>query len=227
MSLINRTFRVSGIVLHGKGARYFVPLATAQDIAGAEGRVSLVYVRSTGDTEAVRAELVKLLPTYRIRSMAEYLSLMTSSNLPELKPFINSFVGLGIVISFLVVLLTMYTMVLERRREIGVLKALGSTRLEICRLIIAEALFLVVLGAILGIVGTYAITAILHRTSPTLQIQIPTPWIGGSILVAIVWGAGRCGLPRLARRSERPCGRAGHRIDYSRSGGVTLVIHAS
>ena len=44
----------------------------------------------------------------------------------------RSFVILGVVISFLVVLLTMHTMVLERTRDIGVLKALGSSRLEIC-----------------------------------------------------------------------------------------------
>jgi len=55
----------------------------------------MVYVRSKGDTEATRAALVNLLPNYRIRSMAEYMSLMTSSNLPELKPFISSFVILG------------------------------------------------------------------------------------------------------------------------------------
>jgi hypothetical protein len=90
--------------MHGKGARFFIPIATAQDIAGAEDRVSMIYVRSTGDTEAVRGELVKLLPAHRIRSMAEFMSLMTSSNLPELQPFINSFVGLGVVISFLVTL---------------------------------------------------------------------------------------------------------------------------
>ena len=204
VSLINRTFHVSGIVLHGKGARYFVPLATAQDIAGADGRVSLVYVKSTGDTEAVRAEIVKLLPTYRVRSMAEYLSLMTSSNLPELKPFINSFVGLGIVISFLVVLLTMYTMVLERRREIGVLKALGSTRLEICQLIVAEAMFLVALGAAVGIIGAYGTTAILHRTSPTLQIQIPTPWIGSSIVVAVFGALIGAAYPALRAAQSDP-----------------------
>jgi putative ABC transport system permease protein len=185
-TLINHQFRICGIVLHGKGARYFVPLRTAQDVAGADGRISMVYVRSAGDIETVRAELVKAFPSYRVRSMAEYLSLMTSSNLPELRPFLNSFVGLGIVISFLVVLLTMYTMVLERRRQIGVLKALGCTRFEICRLIIAEALFLVVLGAALGVVVTYSITTLLHHTSPTLQIQIPVNWIGGSILVAVV-----------------------------------------
>jgi putative ABC transport system permease protein len=203
VSLMNRTFRVCGIVLHGKGARFFVPIETAQGIAGAQKRVSMIYVRSTGNTEALRASLVRLLPGYRIRSMSEYMSLMTSSSLPELKPFLRSFIGLGIVISFLVILLTMYTMVLERRREIGILKALGSSRLEICWLIVAEALLLVVLGVAFGLIGTYTTTAVLHHTSPTLQIEITADWIVRAILVAIGGALAGAAYPALrAARSD-------------------------
>lgn len=204
VTLMNHTFRVSGIVVHGKGARFFVPLATAQDIAGAASRVSMIYVRSTGDTEAVRAALVKQFPNYRIRSMAEYLSLMTSSNLPGLTPFINCFVGLGVAISFLVILLTMYTMVLERQREIGILKALGASRLELCSLIVAEALALVAIGVVIGLAGTYGIAALLHRTSPTLAIQIPTEWIGHSILVAIAGALAGASYPALRAAGTDP-----------------------
>jgi putative ABC transport system permease protein len=203
VSLLNRTFTVRGIVVHGKGARFFVPIRTAQEIAGAENRVSMIYVRSTGNTEAVRAELVKRFPNYRVRSMAEYMSLMTSSSLPELRPFVNSFVGLGVAVSFLVVLLTMYTMVLERQREIGILKALGSSRLEICRLILAEALMLVVLGVALGLTCTYGVTALLHRTSPTLQIEITPDWIVRSIVVATVGALMGAAYPAMrAARSD-------------------------
>jgi len=204
VSLMNRNFRVCGIVLHGKGARFFLPIQKAQEIAGAEKRVSMIYVRSKGDTGAALAELSRLLPGYRIRSMAEYMSLMTSSNLPELRPFLRSFVGLGIVISFLVVLLTMYTMVLERRREIGILKAIGSSRLEICWLILAEALMLVGLGVIVGVCGTYATTAVLHRTSPTLQIAIPPEWIVRSILVAVVGALAGAAYPALRAAQNDP-----------------------
>ena len=203
VTLMNREFTLRGVVVHGNGARFFVPLKTAQDIAGAENRVSMIYVRSTGDTEALRAELVRRFPTYRIRSTEEYMSLMTSSSLPELTPFINSFVGLGIVISFLVVLLTMYTLVLERRREIGVLKAIGSSRIEICGLIVGEALLLVVLGVLLGLLSTYGVTAILHRTSPTLQIDIEPVWILRAILVAVVGSIAGAAYPALrAARSD-------------------------
>ncbi|PYU27965.1 MAG: ABC transporter permease [Acidobacteria bacterium] len=203
VSLMNRNFRVSGIVVHGKGARFFVPMETAQEIAGAEKRVSMIYARSTGNTEAVRAALTRLLPGYRVRSMAEYMSLMTSSSLPELRPFLRSFIGLGVVISFLVVLLTMYTMVLERRREIGILKAIGSSRLEICWLIVAEALLLVALGVVVGLLGTYGATALLHRISPTLQIEITADWIFRSILVAVVGALAGAAYPAVrAARSD-------------------------
>jgi putative ABC transport system permease protein len=204
VSLANRKFNISGIVVHGKGARFFVPLATAQDIAGAEDRVSVIYVRSTGDTAMVRDELTKLLPDYRVRSMAEYMSLMTSTSLPELKPFIRCFVGLGVAISFLVILLTMYTMVLERRREIGILKALGSSRAEICGLILAEALVMMVLGVAVGLAGTYGTTTLLHHTSPTLQILIPSGWIGRSALVALAGALAGAMYPALRAAQSDP-----------------------
>ncbi len=185
VALLGHEFTVSGIVVHGKGARFFIPIKTAQDIASADKRVSMFYVRSKGDTEAVRNELVKKLPTYKIRSMAEYSTLMTSSNLPELKPFLRSFTTLGVIISFLVVLLTMYTMVLERTRDIGVLKALGTSRLEICLMMLGETLVMAALGVAVGLCSTYGVVAILHRTSPTLQIAIEGGWIVRAILLTI------------------------------------------
>jgi putative ABC transport system permease protein len=204
VTLMNRKFNISGIVVHGKGARFFIPLATAQDIASAENRVSMIYVRSTGNTDAVRAELEKSLPGYRIRSMAEYMSLMTSTSLPELRPFIRCFVGLGVAISFLVILLTMYTLVLERRREIGILKALGSSRIEICSLILSEALVMVVLGVVVGLAGTFGTTALLHHTSPTLQIQISSGWIGRSALVALAGALAGAMYPALRAAHTDP-----------------------
>ncbi len=192
VTLVNHQFTVSGIVPSGRGARFFIPLRTAQDIAGAEKRASIFYVRSKGDVERTRAELVRLLPNYRIRSLEEYLTLMNTSNLPELKPFIRTMVGLGVSISFLVVLLTVHTMVLERTREIGILKALGSSQVDILGLIVGETLLMAAMGILIGVASTYGVTALLKRTSPTLSILITVGWIFRSILLAIagtVFGA--------------------------------------
>ncbi len=204
ITILNRSFRISGIVAHGKGARFFIPLKTAQDIAGAEKRVSMFYVRSKGDTEGAREQILKLDPLNRVRSMSEYVSLMNSSNLPELRPFIRTMVGIGVMISFLVVLLNMHTLVLERTREIGILKSLGFSRLDIVKLLLGEMLILTLFGCLFGIVVTFLVQFVLRQTTPTLQILISPDWLFAAILLAIVGAAAGAVYPALRAASYDP-----------------------
>jgi putative ABC transport system permease protein len=203
INLLNHSFRISGIVAHGKGARYFIPLRTAQEIAGVEKRVSMFYVRSRGDTEAARAQILQLDPKNRVRSMSEYVTLMSSSNLPELRPFIRSMVGLGVVISFLVVLLNMHT-VMERTREVGILKALGFSRLDVVQMLLGEMLVLTLLGSGLGIALTFLTEAILRETSPSLMILISMRWVFSSILLALAGAALGAAYPAFRAASYDP-----------------------
>jgi len=204
ITLLNRQFKISGIVAHGKGARFFIPLKTAQEITGVENRVSMFYVRSKGQTEETRAEILRLNPKNRVRSISEYMTLMSSSNLPELKPFIRVMVGLGIVISFLVVLLNMHTMVLERTREIGVLKALGFSRLDVVRMLLGETLVLTLLGSGLGIALTLLTQALVRETNPGLTILITARWIMLSVLLALVGAALGAAYPAFRAASYDP-----------------------
>jgi len=204
ITLLNHTFTISGVVAHGKGARFFIPIKTAQEIAGVENRVSMFYVRSKGNTEATRAEILKLSPNNRVRSMSEYVTLMSSSNLPELKPFVRSMVGLGIVISFLVVLLNMHTMVMERTREVGILKALGFSRFDIVEMLLGETLVLTVLGSGLGILVTFLTQAILKEVNPGLMILITPRWVFSSIVLALVGAAAGVAYPALRAASYDP-----------------------
>src|SRR5256885_5762 len=204
LTLLNHVFTISGIVAHGKGARFFIPIKTAQDIAGVERRVSMFYVRSKGDIEAARAQILKLNPRNRVRSMSEYVTLMSSSNLPELRPFIRSMVGLGVVISFLVVLLNMHTMVMERTREVGILKALGFSRWDVVEMLAGEMLVVALLGGGLGIASTFLIQAILKETNPGLMILISTRWIFASILLALLGAALGAAYPALRAASYDP-----------------------
>jgi putative ABC transport system permease protein len=197
VTLSNHPFKISGIVAHGKGARFFIPLRTAQDIVGADKRVSMFFVRSRGDTEGSRAEILKLNPQNRVRSMSEYVSLMNSSNLPELKPFIRTMVGLGIVISFLVVLLNMHTLILERTREIGILKALGFSRFDVVKMLLGETAALTIAGSLVGIAITFLTQAILKQTNPALSILLTPGWVVGSIGLALAGAAGGAAVPAL------------------------------
>ena len=204
ITLLNHSFTICGIVVHGKGARYFIPLKTAQEIAGAEGKVSMLYVRSKGDTEAARQQILQAIPGNSVKSVAEYTTLMNSSNLPELRPFIRTMVGIGMVISFLIVLLNMHTMVMERTREIGILKALGSSRLDIVKLLLGETLVLAFLGSITGIIVTYMVEGILRETTPTLQILITPGWLVGALVLALAGAAAGAVYPALRAASYDP-----------------------
>lgn len=204
VTLLNRPFKISGIVAHGKGARFFVPLKSAQEIVGADNRVSMFFVRSKGDTEGTRAEILKLDPQNRIRSMSEYVTLMNSSNLPALKPFIRTMVGLGMVISFLVVLLNMHTLILERTREIGILKSLGFSRLDVIKMLLGETAVLTFVGSLLGIAITFLVQAILHKTNPGLAILLTPGWIFGTIGLALLGAGLGAAVPALRASSVDP-----------------------
>jgi len=184
--LLGRDFTVCGIVAHGKGARSYIPLATAEELAGSNHRVTLFYVRSLGSTELTRQAIVRTLPGYQVRSMQEYLTLMNSSNLPGMGPFLDVMILLGVSISFLVVLLTMHTMVLERTREIGVLKALGASRLEIARLFLAESAFMALVGVAAGLTATFLTRAFLHYWTPGLAVLLTPEWLVGSVGLAFL-----------------------------------------
>lgn len=201
VTLVNHPFRISGIVAHGKGARFFIPLNTAQDMVGADKKVSMFFVRSRGDTEGTRAEILQLNPQNSVRSMSEYVSLMSSTNLPELRPFIRTMVVLGIVISFLVVLMNMHTMVMERTREIGILKALGFTRMDIVKMLLGETAALTIVGSLAGIGITYLTQAILKETSPSLSVLLTPGWVIGAIGLALL-GAGLGAMVPAIRASS-------------------------
>jgi len=184
-ALLGRDFQVCGIVAHGKGARSFIPLSTAEEIAASNHRVTLFYVRSLGDTEGTRQAIVRQVPGYQVRSMQDYLTLMNSSNLPGMKPFLDVMILLGVSISFLVVLLTMHTMVLERTREIGVLKALGASRLEIAQLFLAESAFMATIGVAVGLSATFLSQAFLHHWEPGLAVLLTPEWVLAGVGLAL------------------------------------------
>src|SRR5207249_11837568 len=128
--MLDHKFRVCGIVEHGKGARLFIPLETAQDLSGSHDKASIFFVRCTdpGYGDDVVNAIRHLLPDYHVLSVREYMSLMTSNNLPGLKAFIEAMIAVAVGIGFLVMFLSMYTTITERTREVGILNSLVASR---------------------------------------------------------------------------------------------------
>ena len=73
------------------------------------------------------------------------------SSIPALGVFLNVVVGVAAGISALVILLTMYTTVTERTRQIGIMKSLGMSNAKIGWIITQEAFLISFLGIISGV----------------------------------------------------------------------------
>jgi putative ABC transport system permease protein len=184
--ILNRDWRVSGVVQPGKLNRIVVPLRTLQDLTGSTGKLSQVLVKLDDPklTDQVIAAFKKTFPEHQIYSVEEFTSLFSIDNVPGLKSFIYVVIGLSVVVGFLVVFLSMYTAVLERTREIGVLKALGATPGFVMGMLIRETVVLALAGSILGIVLTYGSRALIMTIVPASlkQIIVPDWWpIAGAI----------------------------------------------
>ena len=186
-NVLNHEWHIAGIVEHGKGARLFVPLTTLQDLSAARDKASIFLIKCTRPehTDDVMDEMRTLLPGYTVRPLREFLSLMTSTNIPGLNSFINSMIALAVCIGLLVIFLTMYTTVIERTRDIGVLKSLGANHWFVIRALLSESAALCVLGIGAGIGLSYLVRAGFLWKFPTLSILITPDWIMRAGLIAL------------------------------------------
>ncbi len=85
-------------------------------------------------------------------------------------------IGLAVIVGFLVVFLSMYTAVLERTREIGILKALGASPGYILGMLMRETTLLAVVGSIAGILMSYGTRWLMQVFVPTMPMMIVPDW---------------------------------------------------
>ena len=189
IDILEHKFRVAGIVEPGRGARKFLPVDTMQDLIGAPGRASIFYLKldDPANADAVVDEIkhVPGMENHVASSMSYYLSMMTVNHLPGLSAFINVVIVISVTIGFIVIFQAMYTAVMERTREIGILKSLGASKLYIVNVILRETASLAVAGIVLGIlISLLARAAIDHRS--TLRVVVTGYWILKTTGIAVV-----------------------------------------
>jgi len=190
INLLNHAFNVSGVVEHGRGARKFVQLSTLQDLLGAPGRASIFYVKADRPENAqlIVDEIKKIngMEQFTVRTMQEWLSMMTPDNIPMFSTSIHVVIGVAVIIGFIVIFQAMYTAVMERTREIGILKSLGASKAYIVNVVLRETILLALAGIGLGIVISGLVQRGIHLRFPTLQPEMPPNWILRAVVIALV-----------------------------------------
>src|SRR5580658_5611320 len=190
MEVLNHDFCVAGIVENGRGARKFLPLAALQDLIGAKDKASVFYVKlddpANADEVVTAVKNQPGMEKYSVLSTPDYLSMMTPSRLPGFLPFIAVVIGVSLIIGFLVIFQSMYAAVMERTREIGILKAMGASKTYIVSAILRETGLLAVAGIVLGILFSLAASWGIRHRFPLVQVVVSGDWIVWSMLVAVV-----------------------------------------
>ena len=114
---------------------------------------------------------------YDVQTLDEWLSFMTPDHLPGFNIALRIVIGIAVVIGFLAIFQSMYTAVMERTREIGVLKSLGASKIYVVSVVMRETGLLALIGIALGVGATYLLRAVLHVEFPKQDFAV-TPGLG-------------------------------------------------
>lgn len=188
MKFYERDFVIVGSYEPAAGARVKIPLSTMQVQLSSENRCSaiLVSVKKEFTEQQVADVIHERFPDNQVIFTKDLEELYMSS-VPALGIFLNVVIGIATAISILVILLTMYTTVTERTRQIGILKSLGMSNGQIAWIITQEALLISFFGILTGVLLTYFLRVVLTQFI-TLDIEIKPQILAVTLIVGLAGG---------------------------------------
>ncbi|MBC8506346.1 MAG: ABC transporter permease [Chloroflexi bacterium] len=154
LRLTGSVFRIVGIYETGKDLEdsgAVLPLAGAQELLGMQHKVSLFYVQLKDPNMSARLEerVGRLWSDVAISSSESYADKQLMGN--YMQGFAWSIAGLSILIGGIGMMNSQLMAVMERTREIGVLRSVGWNKRRILRMILGESLLVGILGGLTGI----------------------------------------------------------------------------
>jgi putative ABC transport system permease protein len=204
-----QTYRVVGT--YKRNAATWAPcLVTLPTLAAAgfQPQDNVVYLKvgpgvDVASVETAVNQQIARLPTVTVKNQRQYAAEQRQP-IDRLVTMIYALLGMALVIAVLGVVNTLGLSVIERTREIGLLRAIGLSRAQLRRMIGLESVVISVLGALLG-VGMGVIFGVALMSSLRDQglsvTSVPIGSLSGFVLAAAVIGVVAAVLP--ARRAAR------------------------
>ena len=179
-----KPYKITGIFSPPSGARIKMSLAGMQEALQTDKcTYILVKLKDGANVDAVAAKINEVLPGNKI-NLTRDLVIDAQERIPGLNTFLKVLVVLGALVSTVFVLLSMYTTITERRKEIGILKSLGASTSFIIKVIEGEAFMIGILGIALGGLAS-AISSYLINKQFDLAFEFSSGWIITAVLIAI------------------------------------------
>ena len=182
-----RQYKIVGVFAPPSGARIKMSLAAMQDALEVPNKCTYILVKTKGgaDAKAVAARINEQLPGNKI-NLTQDLIIDAQDRIPALKTFLRVLVGLGAFVSTIFVLLSMYTTITERRKEIGILKSLGASKAFIIKVIEGEAFLIGILGVLFGFAASFLTAYLIQIIFADIKFDFTSDWIITAASIAII-----------------------------------------
>ena len=194
LTINSKTYKVVGLVqptLTGDVSDIYFPLSTMQSLASAPGYVNevLVSVKSSSDVAAVTKAIKAELPGATVltsKSLADTVS-GSLSNAHKLANDLGGVLAIVVLLAaFLIAGLLTLSSVAKRVREIGSLRAIGWTRGEVVRQVMAETVGIGIVGGVIGVAIGAGVSAVIAAVGPGLSVTSTGLQVGASTLSHLV-----------------------------------------
>jgi putative ABC transport system permease protein len=181
----SKPYKIVGVFAPPSGARIKMSLSAMQNALQSENKCSfiLVKIQEGANVDEVAARINQVLPGNQVNLTRDNL-IDAQERIPALNIFLRVLVGLGAFVSTIFVLLSMYTTITERRKEIGILKSLGASKSFIIKVIEGEAFLIGVFGILLGFAVSFLASFLITKFFE-LQFEFSRGWILTAIAVAV------------------------------------------
>ena len=205
------TVRLKVIALYGNAAALPTSYLVTPDTlvkGGLKPLDSLLFVSkdATADSASVRRavdRIIEPLPTVTVKDPGEFAQ-EQRAQINLFLYFIYALLGLAVVIAVLGIINTLALSVIERTREVGLLRAVGLSRRQLRRMVRLESVIVAVLGAVLGVAMGLVFGVALQRAIADEGVDVLSiPWLQLVVFVALAAVAGVLAAVLPARRAAR------------------------
>jgi putative ABC transport system permease protein len=192
-----QVFTIAGLVSSGgpEDNQVFVPLGALQQLMGLSGKVSLVEMRlpgTPGEADAEVRDLSRAFPSVEVRPVREIMQ-SEGRVLGTMQALLLALAALIVGVVVLCVMATVTTILLDRRKEVAVMKALGASDRAVFALLLAEIAALGIAGGLVG----FAAGALLARRLGVDLFGVPLNTDWGTALPVLVATVLAAALPAL------------------------------
>lgn len=185
-----------------------LPARLAQDLQPAQSHNPLiaVFVEDGADVSAIKAEINDLVKDQYVWLVSDRgdMKNIAGGQVTMLLTMLYALLALSVVIAVIGVVNTLTLSVVDRTREIGLLRAVGMQRSGVRRMVLQESVIITLLGTLVGVVfGTALGLGLTRFMADDVATTYVIPWqaIGVVIVVALIVGALAAFLP--ARKAAK------------------------